>query len=242
MHASMVRSLTARMPFALAALLVVCLPAMAAISPTYAQPLQAETDFAAVDAYVEAQRQALHIPGLALAIVQGDQVTYLHGYGQAAPDGRAVTAQTPFMIGSVTKSFTALAIMQLVEAGQVALDAPVQIYLPWFRVANPHASAQITIRHLLNQTSGFSEGSGLQEELASDLSDTAIEAVVRRLADASAIPPAGRFTAPGCAIGCAAHSMACIAPMRASSGEATRWKPYPSGYPLGAAVKATVIR
>lgn len=183
MHASMVRSLTARIRFALTALSVVCLPVMAAISPTYAQPLQTETDFAAVDAYVEAQRQALHVPGLALAIVQGDQVAYLHGYGQATPGGRAVTPQTPFMIGSVTKSFTALAIMQLVEAGKVAVDAPVQRYLPWFRVADPHASAQITLRHLLNQTSGFSNGSGVQELMASDLSDAAIEAGVRRLAD-----------------------------------------------------------
>lgn len=184
MHASMVRLLSARIRFALTALVVVCMPVMAAISPTYAQPLPAKTDFAAVDAYVEAQRQALHIPGLALAVVQGDQVTYLHGYGQAASDGRAVTPQTPFMIGSVTKSFTALAIMQLVEAGQVELDAPVQRYLPWFRVADPQASAQITVRQLLNQTSGFSEGTGLQEHIASDSSDAAIEAAVRRLADA----------------------------------------------------------
>ena len=110
-------------------------------------------------------------------------MAYLHGYGQAAPDGRAVTPQTPFMIGSVTKSFTALAIMQLVEAGQVELDVPVQTYLPWFRVADPQASAQITLRHLLNQTSGFSKGSGVQELMASDLSDAAIEAAVRRLAD-----------------------------------------------------------
>ena len=183
MHASMIRLLSARIRFALTALVVVCLAVMAAISPTYAQPPQAETDFAAVDAYVEAQRQALHIPGLALAIVQGDKVAYMHGYGQAAADGRAVTAQTPFMIGSVTKSFTALAIMQLVEAGRVELDAPVQQYLPWFRVADPQASAQITVRHLLNQTSGFSTGSGMQEDLASDLSDAAIEAAVRRLAD-----------------------------------------------------------
>jgi CubicO group peptidase (beta-lactamase class C family) len=174
---------TTRIRLALTALLVICLPVMAAITPTYAQPLRAETDFAAVDAYVEGQRQALHIPGLALAIVQGDQVAYLHGYGQAAPGGRAVTPQTPFMIGSVTKSFTALAIMQLVEAGQVALDAPVRTYLPWFRVADPQASARITLRHLLNQTSGFSTGSGLQEMMASDLSDAAIEAGVRRLAD-----------------------------------------------------------
>ena len=45
--------------------------------------------------------------------------------------------------------------MQLVEAGKVELDAPVQRYLPWFRVADPQASAQMTVRHLLNQTSSL---------------------------------------------------------------------------------------
>lgn len=56
---------------------------------------------------------------------------------------------------SVSKSFTALAVMQLAEAGKLELDAPLQRYLPWFRVADPLASASITVRHLLNQTSGI---------------------------------------------------------------------------------------
>jgi CubicO group peptidase (beta-lactamase class C family) len=51
--------------------------------------------------------------------------------------------------------------MQLVEAGKVELDAPVQRYLPWFRVADPQASAQITVRHLLNQTSSLPMLSGM---------------------------------------------------------------------------------
>jgi len=165
----------------LAALLVVSVLAMTANFPSQAHSLQGDADFSAIDTYVEEQMGAFKIPGLALAIVQGDQVVYMRGYGQAGPDGRPVTSQTPFMIGSTTKSFTALAIMQLVEAGQLALDAPVQTYLPWFRVADPQASAQITVRHLLNQTSGFSTSTGRQELAASDLSNTAIEDAVRRL-------------------------------------------------------------
>ena len=146
-------------------------------------PSAAEADFAAVDAYLEEQRQALDIPGMAVAIVQGDQVAHLGSYGEADSDGRPVTPQTPFQIGSTTKSFTALAVMQLVEAGLVELDAPVQTYLPWFRVADEAASAQITIRHLLNQTSGLSTATGRDEFAASDLSDQAIENSVRALAD-----------------------------------------------------------
>jgi len=113
-------------------------------------------DLQAVDAYLQALVKANRISGLAVAIVQGDQIIFLRGYGQAGP-GRPMTPQTQLYIGSVTKSFTALAVMQLVEQGKLELDAPVQRYLPWFQVADTAASAQITVRHLLNQTSGLSE-------------------------------------------------------------------------------------
>jgi CubicO group peptidase (beta-lactamase class C family) len=114
------------------------------------------SNLSTVDAYLQEQVQAQHFPGLAVAIVQGDQPILVRGYGEAGP-GRPMTAQTQFYLGSVTKSFTALAVMQLVEQGRLDLDAPVQRYLPWFQVADSQASAQITVRHLLNQTSGLSE-------------------------------------------------------------------------------------
>ena len=60
-----------------------------------------------------------------------------------------MTPQIPFMLASVTKPMTALAVMQLVEAGWINLDSPVRRYIPWFRVADEQASAQITVRHLL---------------------------------------------------------------------------------------------
>jgi CubicO group peptidase (beta-lactamase class C family) len=113
-------------------------------------------DLQAVDAYLQALVKANRISGLAVAVVQGDQIIFLRGYGQAGP-GRPMTPQTQLYIGSVTKSFTALAVMQLVEQGKLELDAPVQRYLPWFQVADAAASAKITVRHLLNQTSALSE-------------------------------------------------------------------------------------
>lgn len=121
---------------------------------------QAEPDFAAIDAYVMTQRNNLGIPGLALGIVQGDQVVHLQGFGVADSSGRAVTPQTPFYIGSVTKGFTALAVLQLVEAGKIELDAPVRTYLPWFELADKEASAKITVRNLLNHTTGISTKDG----------------------------------------------------------------------------------
>src|SRR6266487_4141290 len=112
-------------------------------------------DLTRIDAYISAQMQADHIPGVALGLVHNDQIVHVRGFGSADQGGRAVTPNTPFILASVSKSFTALATMQLVEAGKVALDAPVQRYLPWFRVADSVASARITVRHLLSQTSGL---------------------------------------------------------------------------------------
>jgi|SRR5829696_3246622 len=116
--------------------------------------------FEEIDAHIERQMERLNVPGATLAIVEDDKIVHLRGFGQARPGGEAPTPQTPFFIGSLTKSFTALAVMQLVEDGKVELDAPVQRYLPWFRIADPEASAQITVRHLLNQTSGLPTLSG----------------------------------------------------------------------------------
>ncbi len=118
--------------------------------------------FAAIDGYVSQQMRAGIIPGLALAIVRGDQVVHVQGFGTAGPGGRDVTAETPFLIGSLSKSFTALAIMQLVEAGKIELDAFVQRYIPWFRLADAQASARITVRELLNQTSGIPTSAGIK--------------------------------------------------------------------------------
>lgn len=109
----------------------------------------------AIDAYIEAEMGATQLPGLALGIVAGEQIVHLRGFGRADSSGRIVTPQTPFLIASVTKPISAIAIMQLVEAGKLDLDAPVQRYLPWFTVADPEAAAQITIRQLLSHTSGL---------------------------------------------------------------------------------------
>ena len=93
--------------------------------------------FRLIDAYVTSQMQAMHIPGVALGIVQGDKIVHLQGFGVANPAGQPMTAHTPLVLGSTSKSFTAQAIMQLVEAGKISLDAPVQRY---------HASATTSAR------------------------------------------------------------------------------------------------
>jgi CubicO group peptidase (beta-lactamase class C family) len=162
-----------------------------------AQESREETEYQAVDDYITARMLSDRIPGMALAIVKGDQIVYLKGYGQADPSGRPVTPQTPFLIGSITKPFTALAVMQLVEAGKVDLDSPVQRYIPWFRVADPQASAQITVRMLINQSSGL-PGDPTQVTWKTwtwQNTPDAIERHVRLLANTKlAFPPGQSFT------------------------------------------------
>src|SRR2546425_5337859 len=142
------------------AALVVWLVLACWVQPVHAASSTSTPEFAQIDSYIQAQLVESRMPGLALGIVHGDQIVHLQGFGKADDSGRAVTPQTPFFIGSNSKSFTALAVMQLVEAGKMRLDARVYEYLPWFRVADRSASAVITVRQLLNQTSGLSTYAG----------------------------------------------------------------------------------
>jgi CubicO group peptidase (beta-lactamase class C family) len=113
-------------------------------------------DLDAVDRYVERQMATNRVPGLALAITRGDQVVYLKGYGTAG-NGEPVTPRTQLYTASLSKGFTALAVMQLVEEGKVKLDEPVRTYLPGFATADQQLSDTITVRQLLNQTSGLAD-------------------------------------------------------------------------------------
>jgi CubicO group peptidase (beta-lactamase class C family) len=151
------------------------------LQPTYATLASDSETHAAIDAYIEERIQALKIPGAALAIVQGDQIEYLQGYGVADSAGREITPQTPFMLASVSKSFTALAIMQLAEEGRLDLDAPVREYLPWFQIADESAASEMTVRQLLYQTSGFSETDGNRINLDTNMAEDALSASMKRL-------------------------------------------------------------
>ena len=148
-------------------------------------------NFEEIEGFVQDEMAAQRIPGLALGIVEGARVAYVRGFGTADDSGTEVTPQTPFIIGSVSKSLTALAVMQLVEVNRIELDAPVRQYLPWFRVADEKASAEITVRHLLNHTSGLSTKTGRSFQGDGDTSDTALEQAVRKLDSAELTEPVG---------------------------------------------------
>lgn len=164
---------------------IVCLSAGAHSSPR-------EADSSAVDSYVRAGMAGARIPGLALGVIRDGRIVHLKGYGVAGPDGRPVTSRTPFILGSTSKSFTALAVMQLVEAGRIELDSPVTRYLPWFRTQNAAESAGITVRHLLHHTSGLQTHDGLQGLWDTDQSRLALENGVRELSRSQLRQPPGQ--------------------------------------------------
>lgn len=105
-----------------------------------------------VDDFVRGELKRHNLPGLALCVVKDGKIVKKAGYGLANLETPApVTPETVFEIGSVTKQFTAFAIMMLVEEGKVELDKPIRDYLPDL----PEKWAPITVRHCLTHTSGL---------------------------------------------------------------------------------------
>jgi len=127
-----------------------------------------------IDQYILSKLKNSAIPGLALAIVRHDQVIMQKGYGITS-DGLSITPQTPFAIASLSKSFTALAVMQLVESGKIKLDERVNSYYPDFPISKP----VITVRQLLNQTSGLSDK--VFPEMEFYQQPTSLDASIQRL-------------------------------------------------------------
>ncbi|WP_304073237.1 serine hydrolase domain-containing protein [Maricaulis maris] len=140
---------------------------------------QADPQSAAVEAFLDEAMPAASAPGLAWAILaDGDLLVGSRGE-RVAGSGLAVTDDTPFALGSISKSFTALAIMQQVEAGQLDLDRGVAAYLDGF-AGQPGAA--ITIRQLLSHTSGWSTLQGNSFQTGQAGQDNTLAGHVRQLA------------------------------------------------------------
>ncbi|MFA7764720.1 serine hydrolase domain-containing protein [Streptomyces sp. NRRL S-448] len=140
----------------------------------------AEGGFTRVDSYVQSQRDRTRAPGLAYAVVRGEQVIHQRTWGKDG-NGAPVTPRTPFLIGSLAKPVTAMAVMRLAEEGRIALDGLVTTHLPWFRPSGAGADG-ITVRHLLTHTSGISERDGYLRSDRYDNEPGAIGRLARSLA------------------------------------------------------------
>jgi CubicO group peptidase (beta-lactamase class C family) len=105
-----------------------------------------------VDNYVRAQLQSRRLPGVSLAVVKNGRLVKAAGYGVASLElDSPATEKTVYEIGSISKQFTANAVLLLVEEGKVRLDDPLSMYL----VKTPPAWSAITVRHILTHTAGL---------------------------------------------------------------------------------------
>jgi len=109
---------------------------------------------AALDGVHDAMRR-FHVPGVAVGVVHAGEET-IHTFGVTSIDNPLpIQPDTLFQIGSITKTFTATALMRLVEQGKVDLEAPVRRYLPDFRLRDEEVAQQVTVRHLVTHTAGW---------------------------------------------------------------------------------------
>ena len=130
-----------------------------------AQAAQAQTRFPpekinAIETMITAQMEKTQTPGLAYVLIEDGHIVHGKGFGIASRDGMPVTIKTAFNIGSLTKSFTAMAIMDSKEQNKLGLDMPIITYLPGFRTKDKALSDKITVRHLLSHTSGLTMYTG----------------------------------------------------------------------------------
>ncbi|WP_351228630.1 serine hydrolase domain-containing protein [Streptomyces sp. NPDC002133] len=129
--------------------------AAAAVPASSAAQSTATLDAASIDRFVHDYLEQTRLPGAVVAVTKGDRVVHTAGYGHTA-SRQSMTERTRLPVASLSKSMTALAVMQLVEAGKVDLDQPVHRYLPEFTMAD-RRSQEITVRQVLTQTSGMAD-------------------------------------------------------------------------------------
>ncbi|MEJ2188737.1 MAG: serine hydrolase, partial [Acidobacteriota bacterium] len=144
-------------PLLAAALLLMSIPCLSQAQTALRDRPEVADALKVFDLWIEQFVAYRDIPGLSIAIVHDQEIVWAKGYGFA--DLKTKTPATPstvYRLGSITKLFTASAIMKLRDEGKLRLDNPVGSYLPWFHVSNPFPDEpQITVRELLTHTSGL---------------------------------------------------------------------------------------
>jgi CubicO group peptidase (beta-lactamase class C family) len=114
-------------------------------------------DAAAIDRIMEEALKVWEVPGASVAIVRGDEVVYLKGFGTRELGGKSpVTPDTLFAIGSTTKAFTTTAMAMLVDEGKMQWDDPVRKHVEFFHLSDPLADQQVTLRDIVSHRTGLS--------------------------------------------------------------------------------------
>ncbi|OUB86730.1 serine hydrolase domain-containing protein [Bacillus wiedmannii] len=144
-----------------------------------------------LDKYIEKFIKEQNIPGASVAIVHNKDVFFTKTVGITGESEKKVTSKTPFAIGSISKSLTALAIVKLIEDKKIKLEDPVQQYLPWFKLKDPQISSTVTIQQLLTHTSGISTYEGLALSDKQSKNSTALQENVMKLSNLKLTAPPG---------------------------------------------------
>ena len=156
---------------ALAAALALALPLQALASEPEAgtPPLTAESAAAFLDEFFNSEAAKPHYTGAAVVIVKDGEVIAQDGFGYANAEKQEAVdpAGTLFRIASVSKTFTAVAVMQLAEQGKIDLDADIRAYLPGIAFENPF-DTPVTVADLLTHRSGFEAREPQSEDLHAD--------------------------------------------------------------------------
>lgn len=134
------------------------------------------------------------VPGLAAVIFNDSGIMYEKAFGVADDEGRAVTLDTPFQLGSISKPFASLILVQLAAEGRLNLDAPIVDYMPEFRTSDKNASDLITTRQILSHRSGFSTLDGNRIQNQTYRGEDALTIAVENLAKAKLESPPGQQT------------------------------------------------
>ncbi|MFO0843323.1 MAG: serine hydrolase [Gemmataceae bacterium] len=112
----------------------------------------------AIDAAVEEALKVWGVPGACVAVVRNDEVAHLKGYGVRDIEGKqSFDPDTLFGVASCTKAFASAAAAVLVGQGKLGWDDPVRKHLPWFRMSDPLADREVTLRDLLCHRTGLSD-------------------------------------------------------------------------------------
>lgn len=131
----------------------------AAVAPAPAQTRQ--QPLRGIENYITAAMRQWNVPGLAIAVVKGDSVVYLRGFGvREMGKSDAVDANTLFAVASNTKAVTATAVGMLVSEGRLAWDDPATRHLPRLALYDPWVTREITVRDMLSHRSGLGTWAG----------------------------------------------------------------------------------
>ncbi|HWS34993.1 MAG TPA: serine hydrolase domain-containing protein, partial [Actinoplanes sp.] len=138
----------------------------------------------AAEQYMHDFQERIQAPGLAWAVIHGDRVVQRGAWGRDG-DGAPMTGSTPFLLGSTSKSVTALAVAQLAEQKRVNLDGTAVTYLPWLRLDDMDRARSVTVRQLLTHTSGLPQ---VWSETLTDRYDNSTGGLQRSVRDLAELP------------------------------------------------------